>query len=138
MCIDIIKEHFPEYYEDATLLMDTTYFIPCNIFVLKREMFIDWCEFVFGVLDIYNEKMGFKTDLDVCNHVVNNMDKYVDTKGGIPNISTSYQSRIHSFLMERLSSIFFKHNIKHPYNSNIVLTEVHYDFEKTYFYQYEG
>ena len=101
-------------------------------------MFFKWCDFVFGVLDEYNRRMGFHTDLDVYNHVVNNMDKYVEGKGGLPNSSTAYQSRIQAFLMERLTTIFFKQNIKNPYHEDIVLTEVHFDFEKTYFCQYEG
>jgi hypothetical protein len=65
------------------------------------------------------------------------MDKYVEGKGGLPNSSTAYQSRIHAFLSERLSTIFFHHNALSPYNIDIVLTETHFDFEKTYFKQYE-
>ena len=137
LCVEIIKEKWPDYAGAADYVMGSKYFVPCNIFVLTREMFCKWCEFVFGVLDEYNERMGFKTDLDVCNHVVNNMDRYVEGKGGPPNNNTSYQSRIHAFLMERISSIFFRQSIKNPYYSNILLTETHFDFEKTYFYQYE-
>lgn len=137
-CIRIIKEHYPDYSEPADYVMDSKFFVPCNIFVLTREMFCAWCEFVFGVLDLYNKDMGFETDLDVCNHVVNHMKDYVDNKGGLPNSSTAYQTRIHSFLMERLSSIFFYKNIKNPYYSNILLTETHFAFEKNYFYQYEN
>lgn len=136
MCIDIIKEHYPDYSQAADEVMDNKFFVPCNIFVLTREKFCEWCDFVFGVLDIYNEKMGFKSDLDVCNWVVNHMDKYVEKKGGEPNSNTSYQTRIHSFLMERISSIFFLAQIKNPYYCDIVLTEVHHEFEKTYFNQY--
>lgn len=137
LCIDIINEKYPKYAHAANEVMDGKFFVPCNIFILKKEMFIKWCDFVFGVLDEYNRRMGFSTDLDVYNHVINNMDKYVDDKGGLPNSSTAYQSRIHAFLMERISSIFFKKEIKRPYNCNILLTETHFDFEKSYFYQYE-
>lgn len=136
-CIDIIKEHYPGYYDSAMEVMKSKFFVPCNIFILPRNTFSLWARFVFGVLDKFNERMGFKTDLDVTNHVVNNMDKYVENKGGLPNSSTAYQSRIHAFLMERLSSFFFKKYVKNPYYQNIVLTETHFDFEKTYFYQYE-
>lgn len=137
LCVDIIKERYPQYAQSADWVMGHDFLVPCNIFVLTKEMFCEWCEFVFGILDEFNNKMGFKTDLDVCNHVVNNMDKYVTNKGGLPNTSTAYQSRIHAFLMERLSSIFFKERIHKPYYSNMLLTEVHFDFEKNYFHQYE-
>ena len=137
MCIDIINTKFPEYAEAAEVSMVNMDFVPCNIFILKSEMFDEWCKFVFGVLDEYNKIMGFKTDLDVTNYVVNHMDDYVNLKGGPPNNDTSYQSRIQSFLIERLSSIFFKKNIHNPYYEHIVMTETHFEFEKTYFCQYE-
>ena len=100
-------------------VMKSKFFVPCNIFILPRNTFSLWARFVFGVLDKFNEKMGFKTDLDITNHVVNNMDKYVENKGGLPNSSTAYQSRIHAFLMERLSSFFFKKYVK-----NYILAEL--------------
>ena len=137
LCIDIIKEKYPKYSESADFVMKHDFFIPCNIFILKKEMFCKWADFVYGVLFEFNQRMGFSTDLDVYNHVVNNMDKYVEGKGGLPNSSTAYQSRIHAFLMERLTTIFFKENIKNPYHEDIVLTETHFNFEKTYFCQYE-
>lgn len=138
LCMDIIKNEFPEFSESADEVFNGLFFVPCNVFIVTKEMFCKWCEFVFGVLDKYNEKMGFKTDLDVYNHVINHMDKYIDGKGGLPNGSTIYQSRIHAFLSERLSSIFFHKMAKNPFDANMVLTETHFEFEKTYFNQYEG
>ncbi len=132
-CVDIIKREYPEFSEDADAVLNSKYFVPCNIFLTTREMFCQWCEFVFGVLDVFNEEMGFKTDLDVCNHVINNMDKYVDKKGGIPNDRTDYQTRIHAFLSERLSSIFFHKMAKNPLHRDMVMTEMRYEFEKNYF-----
>ena len=137
LCRDIINEKYPEYEFATRRVLENKFFVPCNIFILKREDFCRWCEFVFGILDEYNKRMGFETDLDVTNHVVNHMDEYVDNKGGLPNASTAYQARIHAFLMERLSTIFFYQNIHKPYHEDIVLTEIHFDFEKTYFCQYE-
>lgn len=135
-CFEIIKRDFPEFVPDAEAVFDSKFFVPCNIFLVTRETFLKWCEFVFGVLDKYNEEMGFKTDLDVCNHVVNNMVAYVDGKGD-PNDKTDYQTRIHAFLSERLSSIFFHHTVKNPYYEDMVLTELRHNFEKEYFKQYE-
>ena len=136
-CVEIIEKYWPGYSDSAKYVMENGFIVPCNNFITTKEMFNSWCDFVFGVLDEYNKQMGFKTDLDVYNHVVNNMDKYVEGKGGLPNSSTAYQSRIHAFLSERLSTIFFHYNALSPYNIDIVLTETHFDFEKTYFKQYE-
>ena len=138
LCMEVIDEEFPDFSESAKEVLADKYLAICNIFVTTREMFCQWCKFVFGVLDSYNWKMGFKTDLDVCNHVVNNMDKYIDGKGGLPNSATFYQARIHAFLMERLSTIFFHKMAKNPYHCDIILTEVKHNFEKEYFKLYEG
>lgn len=140
--LNIIRENFPEYYKSAINTVKRDTFYPCNIFVLPRETFLMWCDFVFGVLGIFDEEMGFNTDLDVYNHVVNHLDDYCKTEAE-PNGLTTYQSRIQAFLMERLSTIFFCYNfenniIKPPFLTDMVLTEVHYDFEKTYFKQYEN
>lgn len=130
--IDIIKNHFPEFLESAEYVSNHGLFYPCNMFVLKRETFIKYCEFVFGVLDIFDKEMGFNTDLDVYNHVVNNMEEYCKY-GAEPNGFTFYQSRIQAFLMERLSTIFFYKEIKNPLLMDILITDVRYDFERDWF-----
>lgn len=135
-CVDIIRRDYPDFAKDADEVLNGKFFVPCNIFLTTREMFIEWCEFVFGVLEKFDNEMGFETDLDVCNYVVNNMDKYVDNKGGIPNNRTDYQARIQAFLSERLSTIFFHHTSKNHLHQGMVMTEIKYDFEKTYFRQY--
>ena len=49
-CIDIIKEKYPEYYDDAKKMFTKKSISFCNIFIAKKEDFIKWGEFVFGVL----------------------------------------------------------------------------------------
>lgn len=135
-CIDIIKRDFPEFYPAAENTKKSDTFYPCNIFVLTRETFNEYCKFVFDVLDKYNEEMGFKTDLDIANWVVNNLPLYCGNKRSI-NSNSSYQTRIQAFLMERLSTIFFITRIKNPLMLDLVITEIHEDFEKLWFDEYE-
>ena len=136
-CVKIIKRDYPDFSSAADEVLNTKFFVPCNVFLTTREMFCQWCEFLFGVLGTFDKEMGFKNDIDVYNHVVNNMEKYCEDKGGAPNCLTTYQSRIQAFLSERISSIFFKKMAKNPYYCDMVLTKISYDFEKTYFKQYE-
>lgn len=130
--IEIIKKRFPEYLESANYVSDHDLLYPCNLFVLKRETFLKYCEFVFGVLDIFDKEMGFNTDLDVYNHVVNHMEEYIKY-GAKPNGFTFYQSRIQAFLMERISTIFFYKEIKNPLLLDILITDIQYDFERDWF-----
>lgn len=130
LVLEIIKNNFPEYYDTAIDVLNKKHFVPCNIFIMKRENFIEMCDFMFGVLGKYDELLGFKTDLDVYNHVVNNLAKY---RG-----DTTYQSRIQAFLSERLSFIYYMTKLKNPLYIDMVLTEVHADFERSWFKLYNN
>lgn len=134
--IDIIKEFYPEYYATAIKTIEGADFYPCNIFIMEKEMFEKYCEFVFGVLDRFNEKMNFKTDLDTFNWVVNHLNEYCEKKQGMLE-SANYQARIQAFLMERISNIFFNKNIKNPYLCELRLTELNFDIETDFFKLYE-
>jgi hypothetical protein len=134
--LEVIKEQFPEYYEEAEKTMKCDKFYPCNIFIMTSEMFDKYCEFVFGVLDGYNKKMGFKNDIDVFNHVVNDIQTYCNNKCGML-CSVYYQARIQAFLMERIGNIFYNKNIKNPYEVELVLTEVNFEEERNMFKIYE-
>lgn len=130
-CLDIIDKLFPDYYATAEDVLSGCDLIPCNIFVLRKEDFIEWGKFVFGVLDEFDARRGFKTDLDVYNYVANRIPQYCDGRGGKSG-TTQYQSRIQAFLMERLSTIFFKKNIKNPLVLSMILTEGTDGFIKNY------
>ena len=128
--LSIIEEFYPEYYDNAEKVIDMKHFVPCNIFIMRKGNFIEMCDFVFGVLERYDEIMGFETDLDVYNHVVNNLNKY--------HGDTTYQSRIQAFLSERLSFIYYATKLKNPLYMDMVLTEVHADFERQWFKLYDN
>ena len=102
-CIDIINKHYPQYNTNVLLG-----YYPCNICILDRSAFNEWCEFIFGVLDIFNERKGFTCDEDVRNYV----------RKTFKEDKVDYQSRLHGFLLERLSTIFFvnKFQSKKRYN----------------------
>jgi hypothetical protein len=103
------------------------------VFVLTKEMFNDWCEFMFGVLKIFDEIRGFKTDNDVLRYVTDNHEIYTDYKGGLPNSSPNYQARIEAFLSERLSTIFFNKNVQNPLMMDMILTEIRDEYEREYY-----
>ena len=134
--LDIIEKYFPEYNTIAKKTVENSDFKPCNIFIMTSKMFNDYCCFIFGVLDKYNERMGFKTDLDVFNHVVNDIPHYCENKIGMLH-SVNYQARIHAFLLERISNIFYNKHIKNPYMVDLVLTEQNFDIETQFFKLYE-
>lgn len=133
---DIIRRYYPDYYETTISTLNSPNLKPCNIFIMTSQMFNEYCEFVFGVLEKYNQEMGFKNDLDVFNHVLNNLDSYCKDKKGML-YSAYYQSRIQAFLMERISTIFYNKRIKNPLLIDLVLTEQNFDIETEFFKLYE-
>lgn len=97
-CEAIIDKYFPEYSTDYSKINDLYI---CNMFIMKREDFNKYVEFVFGVLDKFNELNNLHTDEDVYNYVLKNKAHYTHV------IDVKYQARLQGFLMERLGTIFF-------------------------------
>lgn len=73
---------------------------PCNMFVMKKSDFDDYCTFVLSILGEFNDNHHLFTDKEVRAYVEKNKENY-------SKFDLDYQSRLHGFLMERLSSIFF-------------------------------
>lgn len=107
-CRVIIEQYYPEYNTNIPIG-----FFPCNMAILEHDTFNEWCTFIFGVLDIFNEKMKFTSDEDVRKYIEQYFPKNVD-----------YQSRLHAFLLERLSTIYFanKFNNKKVRYSQTLIT----------------
>ena len=68
--VDIIKEIYPEYYDDAKKFLSKNWGNYCNIFIAKKEDFIKWGEFVFGVLLELDRRYNLTTDDDIKNLLI--------------------------------------------------------------------
>lgn len=90
-CKEIIEKYYSNYSTNVVG------FSPCNMAILEHSIYDEWCEFMFGVLEIFNERKKLYTDEDVRNYV----GKY------FPEDKIDYQSRLNAFLMERISTIYF-------------------------------
>jgi hypothetical protein len=107
--IDIIGEKFPEYYQYAKSLLEKKWGNFCNIFIMKKEDFIKWGEFVFGVLLELDKRYNLTTDNDISKLIIKEAKK-LNKKLNIP-----YQSRLEAFLSERIGNIFYQRHFKKVY-----------------------
>ena len=47
---DAVKELYPEFSSEVDKLRDGSILYPCNMFVMKKEIFFEYCDFLFTVL----------------------------------------------------------------------------------------
>ena len=86
---NVIKTESPEYLNDFDKVMNQHYFYYGNMMIAKRELFDDYCEWLFKIL--------FEVEKN------NDISKYKD----------NYQKRVYGFLSERLLQVWVVHkNIK--------------------------
>ncbi len=81
-CLDVVRELYPEVFEHSVNYINghTCYY--CNMFIAKKEIFDEYCQFLFDVLEEY-EKRRDVTDYTVA------------------------QYRIYGYLGERLWGIYY-------------------------------
>lgn len=82
--IEAIKELFPDYYNTAITVQNGIYYYAYNMFISRRHILNEYCEWLFAILDYCEKKCEPKRD--------------------------KYQNRFLGFLAERLMTIFFIHN----------------------------
>lgn len=120
----IIDEKYPEYSHWYKVFLNGTIMIPYNMFIMKKEDFKKYIEFIFGVLDEYINIVG----TDIVKRIEDNKGKYIKDK--YPDNSAEYQYRIGGYLGERLTNIFMLGNFKKMKFYDVIITEDKYKKEK--------
>lgn len=79
-CVEYIERNYPEIAKYLGHWDEKTNYI-CNMFIMKKEIFNEYCEFMFDVLGKFEDQMDIR-DYD------------------------PYQARVTGFLAERMTSLF--------------------------------
>ena len=109
--LEIIKEIKPLYYETALEVANSTDLYACNMFIMKKEDFLNYCTFIFDILLEFDKRNNFTSDDDVLRYV----KKYFNDSRDV-----YYQSRMQGFLAERIGTIFFMKYFKKIKQFNII------------------
>lgn len=112
--IDVINDVF----------FNQTYLYPCNMFIMRKEHFKEYCSFIFNILQDLLNTYKLNTMEDIVNHVENNKKNYL--KSFYPNNTVEYQSRFGGFLSERLLNLWIKCKGLKIKTCNIIETESKY------------
>ena len=84
-----------------------------NIYIMRRDDFYKYVDFVSSIIDEFIKENNFNTCENIKNHVVNNSGLYIN-KIFTDSKSIEYQCRIIAFLIERITTIYYK-----KYHKNI-------------------
>lgn len=57
LAFDILYEFYPEYKEVAKEYFDGDLSNFCNMFIFKKEIFFDYCEWIFGILQEFEKRV---------------------------------------------------------------------------------
>lgn len=79
----IIREHFPEFYNICKKVLSNNKLIHYNMFITRREIFDEYCEWLFTILKLLESKIKL-SEYDV-------------------------QKRVYGYIGERLLNIYLEH-----------------------------
>lgn len=117
---NIIDEKFKEYSKGMREFLYGKMMFPYNMFIMKREDFLEYINFIGSVLDEYVKIVG----TDIVKRIEDNKGKYL--KNFYPNNTIEYQYRIGGYLAERLTTVFAFTKFKKIVTCGITITEQKY------------
>lgn len=116
----VVSEKYPDYVKAWDEFMNDDTFIPYNMFIMKREEFLEYVKFIKNILDGYLEMVG----TDIRKRIEDNKEKYL--KDFYPNNTVEYQYRIGGYLAERLTNVWMMKNHIKLVACNVKITEDKY------------
>lgn len=116
----IIAEKYPEQANMWKSFINGNILIPYNMFIMKREDFKEYIDFIFSILDEYLNIIG----TDINKRIYDNYEKYI--KNLYPNNTVEYQYRIGGYIAERLTNLFIMHKFKKIKTYPVIVTENKY------------
>ena len=123
LILKIIFNKYPSYSNALCSFLFGKRLIPYNMFIMKREDFIEYINFVWDVLQDYVNIVG----TDIKGKIEREKEEYL--KKFSPNDTIEYQYRIGGYLAERLTNVFIIKKFNKVCSFKAEVTENKYDIE---------
>lgn len=101
-CLDIIKRDYPEMYRTARRYIHSPMSYTCNMFIMKKDIFMDYCNWLFPILKEFDEKV----DCSGYNYVQSHVDVYLAER--LTGIYWWYLKKQKKYKVKTLSRVFIK------------------------------
>ena len=120
----ILADKFPDYCNSWHSFINGKILIPYNMFIMKKNDFIKYINFINTILNEYIIMVGG----DIKGRIEHNKNKYL--KKQYPNNDPEYQYRMGGYLAERLTNVFVMTHFKKMKTYPVIVTEDKYKKEK--------
>lgn len=108
MVWDIVNRYYTDYADGFRSTMNSNKMHHCNMVILPKNVFLEYCEFLFGVLGKFDEQIGVTNDTETSKYVNDNFNLY----GNCTIKDMSVQVRLQGLLAERLTDAFIREKEK--------------------------
>lgn len=101
---EIINDKFISYADGFNKMKKAEYIYNSSLFTMPKDLFIEYCEFIFNVLAEFRLRRNFNTNEDAIKWVDKNKDKYI--KPYFQYYDINKQARIVGYIAERALNAF--------------------------------
>ena len=127
-CIDdfnllesIVKELYPEYSDGWDKMAESTYLYPSSMFIMDKDTFINYCNYIFDVLEEFNDRRNCHSSTDYIKYVEEHKDSYI--REYLRYYDVEKQARIVGYLAERALAAFLMSGGKDSLENNAEIFE---------------
>lgn len=113
---DIIKDLFPEYMDGWEKMEKSHVCYNSSMFIMKKDDFLKYCEFIFPILDEIRVRRGFYNSDDCRKYVEAHKEEYIKPRHLYYNVEM--QARIVGYLAERAMNAYMYHNGQESFENN--------------------